>query len=159
MAQRTAQMKKYIRVPIICELIEHAGESVLGVEIVREALRDWSLGLTLLNAGLIETLLVAKDDREKGIEIQVQSSSKPMVRAQVDFKSELIQLKVTPDDLGYLLHFFLKYYRDGVAEVDHLDIEATATGAKNQQASVVFKLRDFRPPVTPEEAMRRLSEE
>jgi hypothetical protein len=31
---------------------------------------------------------------------------------------------LSPTELDYWANFFLKYYRDGIGEVDHLDVEA-----------------------------------
>jgi hypothetical protein len=48
--------------------------------------------------------------------------------------------------------FFLRYFRDGFAEVDHVDIDDTA----NAGGYLTFVVSEFAPPVSPDEAKRRL---
>lgn len=50
--------------------------------------------------------------------------------------------------------FFLKYYRDGVAEVDHFDVSGLSSDGSS--CELVVKVGNAAPPVSGEEARRRL---
>ncbi len=149
-------MKKHLRLPIVFELKEYPEQSVFKLRLGSEALRDWCLGLSLLKDRMIEALIVSDEQGRKEVEIQVLSTTEITARTQADFRRETAQLKTTPNQLDYLLSFFLKYYRDGIAEVDHIDLEATATGTKNEDAYIIFTVPDFVPPMTPQELEKRL---
>ena len=57
---------------------------------------------------------------------------------------------ISAGSLDFVRHFFLRYYRGGVAEVDRKDIETDEGGY------VVFAADDFTLPVSAQEAKRRL---
>jgi hypothetical protein len=149
-------MNKHLPLPVNVELVRHPGQVVLCLLFRGEAVQDWCLGLCLLKEGLIETLSVADEQQKMGVKIRL--TAKPAIdsMARVNFKPDVSQIELTRANLDYLQHFFLRYYRDGVADVDHIDLEAINgdTGAKD--IYVTFKVPDSRPTVRPEEAERRL---
>src|SRR5260370_10976705 len=150
-------MKKHLQLSIDFQLVDHLGQVVLSLLFRREALRDWCLGLCLLKEGLVEALVVSEEHGKKGVKIQVRPTAKVSDRVLASFESDITRLELTPNNLGYLQHFFLKYYRDGVAEVDHLDLEAICSDAgHNEEIYITFKVPDSMPPLTPEEPERRL---
>lgn len=149
-------MKKHMKIPVVFESLDHAQESALFVKFDRGALRDWCLGLCLLHERLIDTLVVSNESGQKSVEINVVWTAERGTRVQAELNKEKALMKVTETHLGYLLEFFLTYYRDGVAAVDHVDLQADIRGTKNKNGYIVFKVPDFVPPVTPEEAERRL---
>lgn len=57
-------------------------------------------------------------------------------------------------ELSRWLAFFLRYYRDGCAEVDHIDVEGAATGGG--RFDLVLRVGRSDAPVSAEEARRRL---
>jgi hypothetical protein len=57
--------------------------------------------------------------------------------------------------LDYLLHGFLKYYRHGAAEVDHL-ISSRFRERPDLDAYVTFVVPDFAAPLTEDETRKRL---
>ena len=148
-------MNKHLQLPIDIELVRHPGQTVLSLSFRREALRDWCLGLCLLKEGLIETLIVA-EERGKSKMIKFRATQETDRVTQVTFKPDFGQVEITRNQLGYLHRFFLKYYRDGVADVDHLDLEAINADTGEIDAYITFRVPDSRPPVSPEEVERRL---
>jgi hypothetical protein len=64
--------------------------------------------------------------------------------------SEGFCLTLTPGALDFVRHFFLRYYRDGVAEVDHIDVQNCDGGYTTICA------QDSAPAVSEKEAKRRL---
>lgn len=65
---------------------------------------------------------------------------------------------LTRNNLDYVHQFFLKYYRDGVAEVDHLDLEAVDAETGHEEIYITFQVSESRPPLSPEEAKKRLED-
>jgi hypothetical protein len=108
-----------------------------------------------LKEGLIEALLVGEEGTNRELEVRVLSEIKPHARAQASFETETTRLRITLSDLDYLRHFFLKYYRDGVGEVDHVDLEV-ASATESSDASITFKVPEAVLPLSAEEAKKRL---
>jgi hypothetical protein len=54
------------------------------------------------------------------------------------------------------LSFFLKYYRDGMAEVDHMDVEANDTRNSESVIDLVVKVAHARPPISEDQLRWRL---
>jgi hypothetical protein len=113
------------------------------------------MALSLLKEGLIETLTVTERER-KGVKVQLLSEPKTGGTVRVSFRPDLNRVAMTRNNLEYVQHFFLKYYRDGVAEVDHLDLQAIDAETGDKEVYVTFRAPESKPPVTPEEARRRL---
>jgi hypothetical protein len=75
-------MNKHLQLPVDIELVHHSGQTVLCLRFHREALRDWCLGLTLLNEALIENLLVTGERRTKGVHVQLGAKPDGVVRCE-----------------------------------------------------------------------------
>ena len=149
-------MNKNLRLPIDIELRHHSGQTVLLLSFRREAIRDWCWGLCLLKAGLIDTLTVDEERGKAAVKIQVLAKPKIPGRVRACFRSDASQLEFPLTSLEYIQCFFLKYYRDEVADVDHIDLEAINADTGKQDEYITFRVPDWRPPVSPEEAERRL---
>ncbi len=53
-------------------------------------------------------------------------------------------------------YFTLRAVRDGSAEVDHLDVQATLVGQVHEPVDLIIAYPSSVPPVLPNEARRRL---
>jgi hypothetical protein len=148
-------MTKTLLLPLRLKLVRHQGQTVLNIEFESKALVDWCLALSLLKEGLISALKVREETGRSKLEIRVSDEAKERVRPRASFGPETTRLEIPTADLDYLLHFFLKYHRDGVAEVDHLDLELAA-GKAGQDACITFKFTEAAQPVSSGEAKRRL---
>lgn len=147
-------MKKNIKLPLHIKLVDHSDQIVLNVQFENKAISDWSLALCLLKEGLISALLVSDEDAKHKLEIEIIKPAINRVKAHAIFESAITRLKITANDLDYLLHFFLKYYRDDLAEVDHIDLEVLTASGKD--ASITFKVAKAMTPLSVEEAKKRL---
>jgi hypothetical protein len=149
-------VNKNLRLPISIELRRHPGQNVLLLSLRHEALRDWCLGLCLLKEGLIESLTVAEEHGKAAVKIQVLAKPKIPGRANANLRSDKSVLEIPRTSLEHIEAFFLKYYRDEVAEVDHIDLEAVDVDTGKQDEYITFRVPDSRASVSPEEAERRL---
>jgi hypothetical protein len=155
MAGRDRPMIKHLRLPLDIDLVRHPGQTVLRFSLHREALCDWCAGLSLLKEGLIEALTVSEQPG-RGAKVRFLTEPKAGGTVRVSFRSDLSEITLTRNNLEYLQHFFLKYYRDGVAEVDHIDLQAVDTETGGTDIYVTFRVPESKAAVTPEEARRRL---
>ncbi len=148
-------MKKSLKLSLRLKLVRHPGQTVLNIEFETITLADWCLGLCLLKEGLISVLLVHEEAAKGKIEIDLAGQTKHRARTKAIFESDATRVSVTSNDLDYLLHFFLKYYRDGVAEVDHLDLDVESQ-TNGHDSTITFKVPESLQPLSAGEAKKRL---
>ena len=149
-------MNKHLQLPVDIELKHYPGQEVLLISFRREALRDWCLGLCLLQAGLIDTLVVTEERKKMTVKISFGTNPQINRIARATLRQDISQVELTRNGLDYLQHFFLTYYRDGAAEVGHLDLEAIDGDTGKKAIYITFLVSDSVPSVSPEEAERRL---
>ncbi len=149
-------MNKHLQLSIDIKLVHHPGQDVLALSFRREALNEWCLSLCLLKEGLVETLVITEEYRKMSLEIRFGANPETNRTARATLKQDVSLLEITHGNLDYLQHFFLKYYRDGVADVDHLDLEAINAATGKNDIYITFRVPDSKPPVGPEEAETRL---
>lgn len=148
-------MKKRLTLPLRLHLNRHSGQTVLNIELGTDALANWCLGLCLLKEGLVSMLLVCEEDAKGVLEIELAGEVVHRTKSQARFYSSATRVRMTPNDLDYLLHFCLKYFRDGAAEVDHIDIDVVSQ-TDSQESTITFKVPDSIRPLSAEEARKRL---
>jgi hypothetical protein len=148
-------MKKQLVLPIRIEEIHYPGQVAIEILIDSVSLQEWCLGLCLLKEGLMESFAVREASGTRGIEINIvpQDKNDPSLLLGL---SKTIRAGVTLNSLEYVQYFFLKYYRDGVAEVDHLDLEGVLASEEHEEVYLTFKVPDSAPPISEEELKRRL---
>ena len=108
------------------------------------------IGLCLLKERLIDKLDLVSTDGGHVIRVQraVQVTSVQLGRAKTVLTLHEVELERWQ-------YFTLRAVRDGAAEVDHFDVDAILEGGTNV-ATVTVAFPSSVPPVSPEEARRRL---
>src|SRR5690348_8936442 len=143
-------MNQEVRLPIDIQIVHHPGQSVLRLQFRQEALRDWCLGLCLLKEGLIDAFTVT-EQAAKAAKVKFVLGAKLGARSRITLKELGSEVVLTRNGLDYLCGFFLKYYRDGVAEVDHLDLEAVNAETGEKEVYITFQASESRAPMNPED--------
>lgn len=67
-----------------------------------------------------------------------------------------IPINLSRIDFEFLLGFLLSWYRDGIAEVNHVDIELRSDNASGNDCTLVIEAEISRPPMPSEEVERIL---
>jgi hypothetical protein len=138
-----------------CSLAVHdsgdAMAAAIKVSLSAEFLHQFCIGLCLLREGLIDAFDLA--GRGSPREIRLQTAARA-TSVQIGKSKVLLSLDTT--ELERWVHFTLRTVRDGVAEVDHFDLEAIPEGQGTQAVAVVVAFPSSTPPVSPDEARRRL---
>jgi hypothetical protein len=111
-----------------------------------------ALGLSLLNEGLIEELIAGTTHNTWRVRIRKAGTPRD-VQLQW-YGNRRLQLMLGKVELERWLVFFLKYHRDGCAEVDHLDVEGAWDDRRT--ADFTLKVGSAAASVSDEEARRRL---
>lgn len=84
--------------------------------------------LALLRFGYIETVIIVSNQGnlsiQKARKIAYKKKSPSRNRSAKLIKGDLNPVLVIPEDgIDYFLGFYLRFYRDGVATVDHIDYQ------------------------------------
>ena len=124
---------------------------VVKVELVAGLLDRFCVGLCLLQKGLVDSLdLVGTRTAQV---IRLQSAARA---TSIQFDKGKIVLALDTTELERWVHFTLRTVRDGVAEVDHFDVEASSEKHEAEATTVVVVFPSSAPSVSPAEARRRL---
>lgn len=132
----------------------HDHRSVM-VDVDSEELKDWCLGLSLLDQGLIPSVEIEALDKAMHLVIQVDDriADSEVGRIQWDTPASG-HLRISRTELGSWLQFYLKACRDGFGDVDHLDVDIDG----NDRALGLFltlTVPHALPPRSDEDELRR----
>jgi hypothetical protein len=106
----------------------------------------------LLSEELVEELILRPVSGSWILSLRESSAPRDIHLRKCDDNAIIVSLGRIA--LEVCLVYFLKYYRDGLADVDHLDFEATwDTG---DACDFSLKVALHKPPVSAEEARKRL---
>ena len=141
-------MKKFLKLELRVEPSLIDDQSILNVSVPPGSVKDWLLCLHLVQDNLVEACVFGDDRASSKLEIQLGRSCEWKAGSQ----SGHFIISLTESALGYLRSFFARYYRDGVAEVDHIDIESD----EPKFGYITIGVDEHLQPVSSEEVKRRL---
>ncbi len=127
------------------EVFDNGKMTVVDVRLTAEALDRFCIGICLLEERLIDSLDLVDVNGKDVFRLQTSKGD-----ATVQFRPGKIIVGIDPLQF---MHFTLCAVRDGMAPVDHLDLELTR---HPQRVDLYVKYPSVGPPVPPEEVRRRL---
>lgn|SRR5574341_94789 len=147
-------MKKHLLIPVRMKRSTLPDWDSLVIEFSDESISDLCAGLFLLKEGLITSLSVSEKSGNGKLNIRTLTDND---QSQVTWEANTAQIKLNENDFEYCSHFFLKYYRDGIAEVDHIDIEYAGDDSGAALGYIVMKVSRYHPPGSAEELRQLLN--
>jgi hypothetical protein len=126
-----------------------SGSSALALLIGRSALGRFLIELCLLREGLTERLVLTDRNRRLSVAAGAVSKLGRFKSSEDDFAVSLSAVQ-----LELVCTFLLKYYRDGEAEVDHIDVELDSD--EGCGVALVIKAENAKKPIGGSEAKRLL---
>lgn len=141
------------RIENACEIeirrVEDQG--VLTISICEFRMKDVALGFCLLNEGLVAGIeLVGKD--MKSVRITSGDNAK---FPEVKLSGEKSVVEIDPVRLDAWTIFTLRTIRDGVAEVDHLDLDVQRVDG-GSEVTVILKFPSSAMPLSEAEIRRKI---
>lgn len=127
----------------------------LRVTLSDKAVPEWILSLVLLEKKLIDAVLVVNSSASYDLKVTLAEQLTPPTRTVGTLTQSRCELELTATELEYWLRFYLELYRDGVASVNHIDVEVQSKSS-SEQFDVTLYAPHSREPVSVEEARRRL---
>jgi hypothetical protein len=94
-------------------------------------------------------LVLLRESLEESIEIKLENFSLTFTMSDknksycslFDEMKKIARLSISKNNLGYLLFYLLKYYRDGIAESEHIDLDFQQ---ENFLLTLTIKLHPFK---------------
>jgi hypothetical protein len=118
---------------------------------------DWCFELCLLKEELTQSLTIVGADGRLSLRLQRQMP-KLGHRGTVRWKENVAELALADTELDMWLHFFLKYHRDKIGEVDHIDAEFTPLSpADARELYLTLEVPLAAPPISEQELERMLA--
>lgn len=146
-------MDRVLRMPVGLAVKRVSYQLGVMIDLTNVPIPEWCLNLCLLKEDLVDTLVFLIGKQKLKIEVENIQDSR---RANVFLAPSQVHVKVDPVELEGWVDFFLKYYRDGVAQVDHIDVEALAISEESEDIYITFIVKDAVPPMSAEEARKIL---
>jgi hypothetical protein len=129
------------------EMVSIHEQRVIRIHVSPETLHIWVLDLCLLREKLIQSLHILDLHDKNKLEIVIDERMKAQQRAQIWFEKHRIRLALSRNEFDCWFHFFLKYFRDGVAEVDHFDTEPHTENYTYQDVYVTLMVDQSAPAI------------
>jgi hypothetical protein len=117
----------------------------------------WCLGLTLLDRDLVAEVVI-QDASGESVLLQRDPTIKRGDQGVVQWNKPMPRLMLTPETLDGWLDFSLKYYRDAIANVSHIDSELLSQPPQDGGTDVIIVVPNVRPPLSREELDRLIDE-
>ncbi|MCA3006187.1 MAG: hypothetical protein LW650_12055 [Planctomycetaceae bacterium] len=148
-------MNERVTVILPMQLRRYLQQTVLEVGCDPPALLELCVGLCLLKERLISTLVLEDRGGRVKAAIQVADGARRGGGARATGEGEGRRIVLSQTALEYVMSFVLKYARDGMAEVDHVDLDVDADDP-GEAFTLTLSATRSTPPVSAEEARRRL---
>lgn len=117
--------KRSWRLPL--RVSRYEGQPVVVLAVDETHIEEWCLDLCLLGRRLIEALVVLDPKSEVGLEIRADPAVPAEKVGHATWRSERAYVVVSLEEVGTWADFYLKYYRDGIGVVDHIDVDLDGT--------------------------------
>ena len=62
----------------------------------------------------------------------------------ISLKDEVFKGLISMNNLEYALYYLLKYYRDGIGEADHIDIDIDFIGLDKQEVTITLTVNNYK---------------
>ena len=135
-------MNKTFQMPIHVVASSVAEQHVVRIHISHGCLSEWCLSLQLLHDDLVEKCIFTIHE-SGGIFLKIEKGPSSSYTISHFGKKHAVLLERVALDM--LRHFFLHYYRDGYAEVDHIDIDDEG----HPGGYITFSVEKFAEPLSP----------
>jgi hypothetical protein len=156
--RRRPTVRKPIAFDLVLKLYPGV-EDVVIIDIGSADIADWCVCLCLLEKRLVDSIRIADSRCRFSVVVVIDDLLEDAHISKVLSRGpESLTIALTPTECRRWMNVFLKYYRDGIFDVDHIDVDVTSEiPGYEQRLTVTFKGMAAVPPVSAEELARRLN--
>jgi hypothetical protein len=136
--------------------VTHASEDTVTARISHGVLVECCMSMCMLYFDIVQSVSLA--DRTSGLEIiiSMRSAARKSARGTYRRSEKQMYVSVTSVELGYWVSFLLRYYRDGVAEVDHMDVDLLPSNQDEKRSTLIFRFEHAASPLPGDDLRRKL---
>lgn len=126
---------------------------------------EWSIHLSV-DSGDVSILCCELSlllfEKAKSLSLTTESGQKVVLRVATEHSrvvapnARSFSIELNPQDLENTVSYLLSWYRDGIAEVSHIDIDLAAESDWGANCTVVVQADQSKPPLSQEETTRLL---
>ena len=127
------------------------GGNYVKLFIHKENLSRWCMNLCSLEKEVVKHIHIF-DDSNKMLGMISMSSD----NSNSFSNDSICKIKLSSSAIDYWLGFLLRYSRDGIAEVDHIDVDAGIEGEISQDRSIILMVDVFSNPMSSDEMNKLL---
>lgn len=102
------------------EYADYGNQKVLKIHLNDLISKEMCLIMMLLYRGLIDFVNIQLEGFYISLTLGTEKQSRCL---DLQVKEKRVELSVAPNAVGLILNFLLKYYRDGISEAEHIDID------------------------------------
>jgi hypothetical protein len=110
---------KTIRISASVETAEYETQKCVTLTVEAGSAKELALAFTLLREKLVSSLEILFDN----CSLYLKLNKDPKVSVCTSYSKSHIKAAISINALGYGLFYLLKYYRDGIGEAEHIDID------------------------------------
>lgn len=120
----------------------HFAEHILEVGVGPEALTEWCAALKLLKDQLVGKTIF----RQQALKLEMLLAPGNQESSEARYSPDSATLSLTPKDLDYLTHFFLKHLQQPGSKPDHLDLDIPPAPSGDYGTYVAFRVSPSSSP-------------
>ncbi len=149
-------MKQRFAAVIEMSSVGKQNEYIVKLRIPTGSQAGFTLALVMLRYMVVEAIVIHDPDNAHSQLVEIRYDSRHQVSTPTFAFDNRLVLNLTDRDIDYWLIFFLRYCRDGIAEVDHLDVELDSESGDDTRLSIIVAVENSQPSVPGDEARRLL---
>lgn len=132
-------MKHIVKLATPPEIDQIDGQEVVQVRCSVTDIAKLVLAFCLLRERLVSSFALTG---AKGVKLEIRQKEESSSQAAISRSGEKVEIALPLVSIDMILHFYLIYYRDGLADVSHVDIETIDGGY------LTFFSADSKPPLS-----------
>jgi hypothetical protein len=102
---------------------ESPGQDIVSILFSDNIIPRWCLELCLLREELSPYLAIINVDSSFELGVVYSKTIRSPDRGYVHWRKSGVKIEIGLTELDYWIHFFLQYYRDGVGDSNHIDVD------------------------------------
>lgn len=134
-------------------------EQRLKITVTDHNIKDWLLSLCLLQLQKINKLVLLNSSTKLKLVITTNPKSNEIFGKAKTIKSS-INYVCSSRELATIINFYMDYYRDGIADVDHIDFELEIIDGPEHLTKTMFltfAVENAKPSLSAKEALKILN--
>jgi len=148
-------MNTYINLPIVVK--EMSDQDIVTITIDIDTIEQWYRCLESLDKEIIKSITILDNRGAFKLRLSIDPNIRSTGRGKITRKFQSIDIVITITELEMWLHFFSKYYFEGIGDVDHIDVDIESNiDTSSKGLFLILKIPSASPSISAEEVKKKL---